>query len=169
VLNRKPKKRGETAEVLRGTRGADFENQGRISKGGEGMGCGCFGGGEANEERLILVKGPFCFIYVNEFAPSPEYVISLEEMRADPVSSGRVLLEATLDNNKYELTFATEAIALEFADAVQAQHSAAATGSAHQRLGHGNLATIAPSFRYAEGVALKAIAKQDGSYLDDDS
>jgi hypothetical protein len=126
------------------------------------MDCGCFGGGEGNRERLILVKGSFCFVFVNERSPVPKYAIALKEIRAQvkqPASSGHVFLETILGDVEYELTFATEAIAQEFVDVVREQNYAAATGLVRNRLGHDHLQTKSPSVRNAEAVALETLAE----------
>jgi hypothetical protein len=147
--------------VLRGSIGADFENHGRISQDMGGMDCGCFGGGEGNRERLILVKGPFCFVFVNEKSPSPKFVVALKEMQVHlklPASLRQVLMEPTFDGAEYELTFATETIAQEFVDAARVQHHAAATDCVRHRLGHDHLLDKTESYRYAEAVAHQALS-----------
>jgi hypothetical protein len=160
ITNSKPKRNGATLEVLRGTLGGSFEDYGRVAPGGEGMVRGWFGKGKGKNERLILVKGPFCFVFVNENAPSPKYAIALKDIRArvkHPSSSGHVLLETIMGDVEYELTFATEEIAQQFADVVRRQHSAASKAGIRQRMGHDHLPAVAQavasSILYAGAVA----------------
>jgi hypothetical protein len=121
------------------------------------MVCGWFGKCKGKNESLILVKGPFCFVFVNGNAPSPKYAIALTEIRAQvkhPASSGRVLLESPLGDVEYELAFATKEIAEEFADAVRIEHSAATEEAIRQRKGHNHLTTArSSSVVYAGAVA----------------
>jgi hypothetical protein len=144
--------------VLRGSIGADFENHGRVG----GMDCGCFGVGERNRERLILVKGLFCFVFVNENAPSPKYAIALKDIQArveHPSSSGHVLLETIMGDVEYELSFASEETARQFAEVVRRQHSVAAEDSIRQRMGHDHLLTKSSSVLCAEAVAHQTLEK----------
>jgi hypothetical protein len=127
------------------------------------MNCGCFGRGEGNRLRLILVKGPFIFVFENEKCRSPRFVVALQDMRVQvkrPASSGQVLLEPNLDGNEYELTFETEAIAEEFIDVVREQQYAAATDLVRHRLGHDHLNVRSSSVLYAEAVALETLAER---------
>jgi hypothetical protein len=158
VTNSKPKRRGANPEVLRETSGASFEDFGRVSPGREGMIRGWFGKGHGINEHLILVQGLFCFVFVSgNRALSPKYAIALKEIRAKvkhPASAGRVLLETIMGDVKYELSFATEEIAREFADEVRIQHSVAAEEVIRQRIGHeDHLTTLASSVLYAGAVA----------------
>jgi hypothetical protein len=126
------------------------------------MNCGCFGRGEGNQIRLILMKGPFVFVFENEKCRSPKFVVALQDMRVQvkrPASSGQVLLEPNLDGAEHELTFETEAIAEEFIDAVREQQYGAATDLIRQNLGHAHLHVRSTSVLYAEAVALETLAK----------
>ena len=126
------------------------------------MNCGCFGRGEGNCLRLILVKGPFIFVFENEKCRSPRFVVALQDMRVQvkrPASSGQVLLEPNLEGAEYEFMFETEAIAEEFIDAVREQQYGSATDLVSHRLGHAHLHVRSPSFLYVEAVALKTLAK----------
>lgn len=146
---------------MRGTRGADFEGEGRVHRGVGGIGCFCFGGSEENVDRLVLIKGPFCFIFVNEEAPSPKYAIGLQYMRTEvkPASHGRVpvLLTDNLGDVQFEFSFAQEDVAKEFSRAVKEQASAAETEEVRKRLGHEHLLNKRSSVRYAESIAKKKI------------
>jgi hypothetical protein len=164
-------KRGASPATLRGTKGADFENYGKIHRGVDGVTCGCFGGSsEKSTDRLILIKGPFCFIFENENSPSPKYAIGLQNMRDAVHGAGSslrtssagfaVLLTTSLGDTEYEISFTLEAIAREFAATVQTQAAAAVTETVRKRLGHEHLLHKRSSVRYAEGVALKKIVDQ---------
>jgi hypothetical protein len=131
VTNSKPKRRVATPAVLRETAGASFEEFGRVSSGREGMIRGwLFGKGNGTNKHLILVQGLFCFVLMNgNRALSLKYTIPLKEIRVKvkhPASSGHVFLETIMGDVEYELSFATEDIAREFADEVRIQHSVAA-------------------------------------------
>jgi hypothetical protein len=143
--------------VLRGSIGADFENHGRIS---QGVDCGCFGGGERNRERLILAKGPFCFVFVNERSHRRLNSLLLYKICECRLNTQRAQDGSNLDGAEYELTFATEAIAQEFVDAAQAQQYAAATDRVRHRLGHGHLLPKSSSVLYAEAVAHQTSAER---------
>jgi hypothetical protein len=157
VTNSNSKRRGATPEVLRETSGASFEDFGRVSPGREGMIRGWFGKGNWINEHLILVQGLFCFVFVSgNRALSPKYAIALKEIRArvkHPASSGHVLLETIMGDVEYELSFATEEIAREFADEVRIQHSVAAEEVIRQRMGQDHLTTVASSVLYAGEAA----------------
>jgi hypothetical protein len=156
---------GSSPATLRGTKGADFESEGRINRGSDGLGCGCSGVRKEDKDRYILVKGPFCFVFTNEDSSSPKYAIGLQNMRAEVKhagagSRGHVLLETNLGDMEYELSFATEAIAREFASTVQEQCAAATSEIVRKRLGHEHMLTKRSSVRYAESVAVKKFADQ---------
>ena len=66
--------RGADVETLRGTTGADWEGRAVLARDQGGVICGCFGGG-GDEDRLLLIKGPFCFVFgdVTDSAPKVRY------------------------------------------------------------------------------------------------
>ena len=157
--------RGADVDTLRGTRGADFEATGRITRGVEGVRCLCFGGGDdGNKDRLIFIKGPFCFVFSDEQAAAPKYAIGLQYMRPEAVTSqqGRfpVILKDTLGDVQFEVTFTTEDDATRFARAVKDQASAAETEEVRKRLGHEHLLNKRSSVRYAESIAKKKVEDQ---------
>jgi hypothetical protein len=81
-LLRSSGERGADVETLRGTHGPDFEDFARISRGDAG-GCSCFGGSkDLLKERVLLIEGPFCFVFSKEDDPAPKYAISLAHMKA---------------------------------------------------------------------------------------
>jgi hypothetical protein len=113
-------------ETLRGERGADFEGYAIVQRGaGVGTGCGCFGSGVSNDERLLLVKGPFCFVFYNENDKAPKYAISLAHLKAAKRTPAQkrfcVSLQTNLGEVEYDMIFEREEIADEFHDAVKKQ------------------------------------------------
>jgi hypothetical protein len=154
-------------EKLRGTKGADFEGRGYVTRGVEGIGfCGCFGGsGERHVERFLLIKGPFCFVFADEQSSSPKYCIGLHYLRAKVKPEARggsyhVLLTDNLGDVQYEITFASEDVASQFAKVVKEQASTAEAEEARKRLGHEALLTKRSSVKYAETIAKKKEADQ---------
>lgn len=160
--------RGANVDTLRGTRGADFEGTGRVFRGVEGSRCLCMGGGgdDGNKDRLIFVKGPFCFIFANEDSPAPKYAIGLQYMRPEvkpgQQQGGRhvVLLQDNLGDTQYEISFTTEDDSKRFAKAVKDQAQAAETEEVRKRLGHEHLLNKRASVRYAEEIAKKKVVDQ---------
>jgi hypothetical protein len=131
-----------------------------ITRGGGG-GCGCWGGAKELKEYILLIKGPFCFVFKSEEDLSPKYAISLAHMRPgarDP-SRGRsiVTLETSLGDVEYEMSFADETTANAFKTAVGQQAAAGEAEEIRKRLGHEHLLTKRSSVRYAETVAMKKI------------
>jgi hypothetical protein len=166
VYSKKGGNGGSSVETLRGTKGADFENAGRINRGSDGFGCGCLGGlSPEDKDRYILVKGPFIFVFTSETSDSPKYAIGLQNMgakvkQAAAGSRGHVLLETNMGEMEYELSFATGAIAQEFAVVVMEQSATAASEAVRKRLGHDHLLNKRSSVVYAETVALQKVADQ---------
>jgi hypothetical protein len=135
-------------EVLRGSRGAEFEGVARIIRGESwGMNCGgCFSmilpgsssllDDDDNDEladKHLLIKGPYCFVFYDDDASSPKYAIPLAHTKAIVVGEdtnrhnkhkGRTVV--TLERKKtgdveYEISFATLVVAKSFRDAVAKQ------------------------------------------------
>ena len=111
-------------ESLRGKHGPNFEGYAIINRGAEGVGCGCFGRKDM-KERLILIKGPFIFVYNSENEKAPKYAVSLAHLNA--VSKGThggsnmVTLETTLGDVEYEVSFKEKNIANQFIETVNEQ------------------------------------------------
>jgi hypothetical protein len=124
--------------------------------------CGCFGSGGGSEdrkERFLLIKGPFCFVFTSEDAPSPKYAVGLQAMRPKvKAAAGRdgrvtVLLENSLGDLQYEASFASEEIANQFKAAVEQQAAAGEAEAARIRLGHGGLVKKRASTVFAAAIA----------------
>jgi hypothetical protein len=164
AASRSSGERGADVETLRGTNGADFEGNATIKRGGGSGGCGgcgCRGDAEEKKEYLVLIKGPFCFVFKSVEDLAPKYAISLAYMKPvvrDP-SHGRsiVTLETTLGDLEYEMSFADETTAKAFKTAAGRQASAGEAEEVRKRLGHEHLLTKRASVRYAEAVATKKI------------
>lgn len=119
--------KGATVDNLRGTTGADFEHLvtverraafslfgGTVSENNACVGLTTLAGltfrlPQKDEQVLLLMKGPFCFIFKNEKAPSPKYAISLTGLDAKVKESTKekvsVALETNLGDEEYLLTF----------------------------------------------------------------
>lgn len=163
-LGRSRGDRGATVQTLRGTSGADFESAGMVHRGVEGGCCGgWFLGADPLADRYIVVKGPFCFVFRDENAPSPQYAIKLHGMSAEmkdqnPHHKGQTLVllrEGSLGEVQYEFSFASDVIAKKFETAVTEQAANEATEETRKKLGHERLLNKRASVRFAETIALK--------------
>lgn len=157
-------KRGAALENLRGTKGANFEGKAdveRVNDASTGI-CGCMGeGGGSDKNVIVLVKGPFAFIFVSETASSPKYAISLVNMKAVAKQSSRgtfpVTLETSLGDAEYGFSFADADTASSFVKAVEEESAAGKAELVRKRLGHEHLLNKRASIRYAESVAVKKV------------
>jgi uncharacterized membrane protein YkoI len=109
---------------------------------------------------IILVKGPFCFVFSTNKTSSPIYAISLSHMKAVVDDSTTVTLETNLGDIEYEVTFEDAETAKEFAKTVAKQAAAGQAEEIRKRLGHEALLVKRSSIRYAESVALKKLDDQ---------
>lgn len=150
-------KRGASIEHLRGTTGADFEAVGRINRTGEIVVCGCFGSSSDNSDLVILIKGPFLFVYASETSSSPKYAISLKSLQAKKKSAehGRhpVIIETSLGDPQYELSFTEADVATRFTNVVKTQAAYADKVEIRKKLGHDHLLNRRASVKFAEQVA----------------
>jgi hypothetical protein len=154
---------GADVETLRGIHGADFEGYAMVTR-GVGSGCGCFRHDDSTKERLILIKGPFCFVFKNEDAAAPKYAISLAYLKALKRKPSHgvtvVTLETELGDVEYEIRFSEEDPAKAFAVAANKQAAKGVTDEARKRLGHGHLIIRSKSVKYAEKIAIGKISAQ---------
>ena len=125
---------------MRGKNGPDFEGYATINRGNDiDFGCGCFGPAKDKKERLVLIKGPFLFVYLKETDKAPKYAVSLVYMK--PIlqkSAGKtyeVWLETAMGDVEYELCFAQKNIATQFVEAVTEQ-AAAGQADVVKKVGH---------------------------------
>jgi hypothetical protein len=133
---------------------------------------------ESKKERLLLIKGPFCFVFKNEDAASPKYAIALVNLKAVAKQghANIVQLQTHLGDVEYEVVFDSSsrsssssaekdghvvvAAANLFRRVVQQQAAAAETDRVRKRLGHEHLLVHSKSVRYAEGIAQKKCKEQ---------
>jgi hypothetical protein len=160
-IHRSGGKRGASAVKLRGTSGADFEATGRIHRTNEGVGCGCFGSAADNSDVLILVKGPFIFVFASETSSSPKYAISLKQLQPKMNETERarhpVALETTLGDVYYVVSFEQAAEATQFAKVVKEQSAFADRADIKKKLGHEHLLSKRASVRFAEQIASEKV------------
>jgi hypothetical protein len=121
--------------------------------------CGCFGSG-AKTEVILIIKGPFIFVFTSETASGPKYAISLLNLKTDNQGNGRIALTDTLGDVQYELTFDTNETATEFARVVNARAANAETDEIRKQLGHGHLVNKRASCKFAEDIAMMKMAEQ---------
>lgn len=127
--------RGADIETLRGTHGPDFEGYASINRAdGAGVCCTCMGGdSDATKEKILLIKGPYLFVFNKESDPTPKYAITLAHMKTSvqPPSHGmqNITVETNLGDPEWELRFQQENIAKQFVETFKQQ---AAVGEADE-------------------------------------
>jgi hypothetical protein len=126
--------RGADINTLRGTNGPDFEGYATINRADGILLCTCFGGNKKDKkEKILLIKGPYLFVFAKESDPAPKYAVELAHMKAVmKPSSGSVqhmTIETSLGDVEWDLTFQQQGIAKQFADAFKQQ---AAIGEAEE-------------------------------------
>jgi hypothetical protein len=154
--------RGADVETLRGTTGSDFEGIGTIVRVAEDQDlCGCcfvFRGGQsdANIERLLLIKGPFVFVYAISNHTSPKYAISLESLvpSVKDNDTNTILLQTSLGETQYEIRFQNNEDAVKFKNVVTEQSAIGRNNATRTKIGHGHLLNKRSSVKYAEEIAL---------------
>lgn len=159
--------RGADIDTLRGTHGPDFEGYATINRAGSvGVSCGCFGGKNDNKkEKIILIKGAYCFVFMKETDPAPKYAISLAHMKANLQQSPshgvhRVTAETSLGDIEWELGFENKQLANQFLDSFRQQAAVGEADEVRKRLGHDKLLHKRGSVKYAESVAQKKLEEQ---------
>ncbi len=97
---------------MRGNTGADFEGEAIVIRGQTGFGlfsCFDFGRRKSNNNKYILIKGPFVFVYSKQTASAPTYSIPLKHQRVNvhdiKGNSQVVTLESGLGDIEYEFKF----------------------------------------------------------------
>jgi len=156
---------GADIKTLRGSHGPNFEGHATIKRGGGvSLSCGCFGRDADKKEKIILIKGAYCFIFAKESDPAPKYAISLAHVKAKMQSSSHgiffVTIETSLGDVDWELGFQEKQIAQQFVDAFRQQAAVGEADEVRKRLGHGNLVNKRGSVVYAESVAQKKLEDQ---------
>jgi len=166
VFRRNDGEAGADIKTLRGSHGPAFEGNATITRGGGvGFSCGCFGGGgDDKKEKIILIKGAYCFVFASESDRAPKYAISLAHMKAKVQSASHgihpVTVETSLGDVDWELGFQEKEKAQEFADAFLKQAAVGEADEVRKRLGHDKLVNKRSSVQYAESVAQKKLGDQ---------
>ena len=155
-------------EKLRGTNGADFEGMATVVR-GSGGGCSClvFGGGGNSDksEKLILLKGPFCFVFKNAASSSPLYAVNLVDLKSE--RKGIIaLLQSGLGDTQYELRFADEDQASKFCKTATKLAKVGQSDEVRKKLGHGHLLNHTKSVMFAASVANKKLEDQPSAPFD---
>jgi len=175
VFRRNDGEAGADIATLRGSHGPDFEGNATINRGGGiSLSCGCFGGDDKSE-KIILIKGAYCFVFADESDQAPKYAIALAHMKAkiQAPSHGvhHVTIEGSLGDVEWELGFADKETAKKFADAFRKQAAIGEADKVRERLGHGKLVNKRSSVKYAESIAQMKLGdapeKKDNNLLED--
>lgn len=164
--------RGADVETLRGTSGADFEGIGTIERvSDDAYMCGCCfvfnGKSDANIQHLLLIKGPFIFVYSIRNQTSPKYAISLESLSPkikdnnDDHDKNTILLQTSLSETRYEIHFQNNDDAIKLNRVVREQSAVGRNNTARTKLGHGHLIDKRTSVKYAEEIALKKYIQEE--------
>eukprot|EP00934_Nitzschia_sp_Nitz4_P001261 Nitzschia sp. Nitz4//scaffold221_size33835//32812//33659//NITZ4_007859-RA/size33835-processed-gene-0.19-mRNA-1//1//CDS//3329542581//1261//frame0 len=151
--------RAADVTTIRGTQGAEFEGYGIVKRSETGC-CGA----RKMVEKLLLIKGPFIFVYNSEFDKAPKYAISLLHLETKlSGSSGGfhvALLESALGDVEYRFLFQQEETAKEFVKTAQAEAKVANATEIRKKLGHEKLLRKRSSLQYAEKVAMRKVEDQ---------
>lgn len=157
--------RGADINTLRGSHGPDFEGCATITRAdGVGLSCSCFGKDDANREKIILIKGAYCFVFTDEDDPAPKYAIALAHMKPKLQSPSHgihyLTIETSLGDVDWELGFQQKQIAQQFADVFRQQAALGEADQVRKRLGHDKLSNRRGSVKYAESIARKKLEDQ---------
>ena len=117
------------------------------------------GRNDSHKNRLLIIKGPFCFVYSGEQALAPKYALGLYQMNAD-VNASTVLIKTHLGDVHYEVNFDSKEDANIFSRSLKKQASSAHTEEMRKQLGHGGLLNKRASVRYAETIAMDKVKDQ---------
>jgi hypothetical protein len=153
--------RGADLDTLRGTNGPDFEGYATIKRSDSfGVCCTCFGGNkDDSKEKILLIKGPYLFVFTNESDTAPTYAIELAHMKTVMQQSSEkqqsMTIETSLGDVEWELTFEHGSIAKQFTEAFKKQAAIGEADEVRKRLGHEGLSNKRASVKYAEKVATK--------------
>lgn len=150
--------RGASVAVLRGTHGAEFEDTAKVLRGGANNGCSCIFGG-SKQEKFVLLKGPFCFVFSNERSTSPLYAISLADMKASQ-HGATATLQTRFGDKEYEFRFENDKKATTFCKKVDGLARSGKADEVRKQLGHEHLLNHTKSIMFAETIALKKVEDQ---------
>lgn len=165
VFRRNDGEAGADIATLRGSHGPDFEGKATITRGGIDFSCSsCFGKSDDAKEKIILIKGAYCFVFGDESDQSPKYAIALAFMKVNLQAPSHgvhyVTVETSLGDVEWELGFQEKEIAQKFVEAFKKQAAAGEADKARERLGHTNLVNKRSSVQYAESVAKAKLESQ---------
>ncbi|KAL3918052.1 MAG: hypothetical protein SGILL_004428 [Bacillariaceae sp.] len=159
--------RGADIDTLRGTNGPDFEGYATIKRAdGFGVCCTCFGNSsDDHKEKILLIKGPYLFVFVKETDTAPKYAIELAHMKTKMQQQSsekqqNMTIETSLGDVEWELTFEQKNIAKQFSDAFKQQAAIGEAEEVRERLGHKDLLSKRASVKYAEKVGGKKCEDQ---------
>lgn len=147
--------------------GADFEGNGIINRCGNFSIFFCFTKRANKTKRIILIKGPFCFIYNIDNLIEPKYAISLLNIKPIIKDNNNeiVMLQNELGDTLYEIQLdksddnKIESKTSHFIKVILEQSNTAQSDIIRENLGHGHLLKKHSSVRYAEEIALNKYTK----------
>lgn len=166
VFRRNDGEAGADIATLRGSHGPNFEGNATIKRaGGIGFSCfSCFGKGDDTKEKIILIKGAYCFVFGDESDQAPKYAISLAHMKVKTQSPSHgvhhVTIESSLGDIEWDLGFQEKQIAKKFTEAFRKQAAVGEANEVRERLGHTQLVNKRSSVAYAESVAQMKLGDQ---------
>ena len=123
--------------------------------------CGC-SSSEIGKDRYLLIKGPFCFVFVSKDDTSPKYAVGLQSMQAQVKSSASpvVVLQTELGDTEYEFAFNDMETAKRFKAAIDTESESAQVAAVRKRLGHEHLLSKRSSLIFAETIAMEKLSDQ---------
>ena len=137
VFKRNDGEAGADIATLRGSHGPDFEGKATITRGGIDFSCfSCFGKSYDTKEKIILIKGAYCFVFGDESDQSPKYAIALAFMKVNLQAPSHgvhyVTVETSLGDVEWELGFQEKEIAQKFVEAFKKQAAAGEADKARE-------------------------------------
>ena len=136
VSKRNDGEAGADIATLRGSNGPDFEGKATITRGGIDFSCSCFGKSDDTKEKIILIKGAYCFVFGNESDQSPKYAIALAFMKVNLHAPSHgvhyVTVETSLGDVEWELGFQEKELAQKFVEAFKKQAAAGEADKARE-------------------------------------
>ena len=123
--------------------------------------CGC-SSSEIGKERFLLIKGPFCFVFISKDDPAPKYAVGLQSMQAQLKNSSSpvVVLQTELGDIEYEFAFHDMETAKLLKVAMDSECASAQVAAVRKRLGHEHLLSKRTSLIFAETIAMEKLSDQ---------
>ena len=147
---------GASVDTLRGTKGACFEAYANVCRGDVLTWRGFFGNRRSKNkcnDRYIVVKGHFCFVFENKTAASPSFAIPLHGVSADNEKGSNKVKLQSFSNVDYVIRFEKADKTTDFIKVVRQAAAAAETEEVRKKLGHEKFLHKRSSLRFAEPVA----------------